>query len=162
MNRAMVLVVGYGNTLRQDDGYGPVVVDRLRERISDGRVRVLTRQQLSSDLAADLERVGFCVLIDAATTGVRGELTIREVQPEPTEIGSLGHELSAGALLGLTQQLLGRAPRCVICSTLPESMELGEGLTATVTALVEPAVAAIARLIDDYLADADAGAGAAD
>ena len=158
MIRATVLVVGYGNILRQDDGFGPAVADRLRDCVNDQRIRILTRQLLSVDLAADLERVGLCVLIDAATTGPRGELAVREVLPEPVEVGTVGHELSAVALLGLTQQLLGRAPRCILLSTLPDSMEFGESLTATVAALVEPASALIAQLIDDYLAEVAAGA----
>lgn len=157
MNRATVLVVGYGNTLRTDDGFGPVVADRLRDCIADASVRVLTRQLLSMELVADLDRVGLCVLVDAATSGVRGELSMREVLPESTDPGTLGHELSAAALIGLGQQLMGYVPRCVLYSIVPESLDLGEGLTSPVAALVDEAVLAIRQRIDRYCADVAAG-----
>jgi len=148
-----VLVIGYGNTLRRDDGFGPIVAARLRERVQHPQVKILTRQLLSVELVTDLEQADLCVLVDAATTGATGQLDVREVEAQAIEVGSIGHDLSAASLLGLTQQLMGRSPKCILHSTLPASMDLGEELTQHVAALVGPTVDTIARLIGDYLAD---------
>ena len=43
-----VLVIGYGNTLRSDDGAGVVAAERLAEAIGS-RATVLTRHQLLPD-----------------------------------------------------------------------------------------------------------------
>ena len=147
---ADVVVVGYGNTLRQDDGFGPIVADKLRERLKEARVRIFTRQLLTVELVADLEFAGLCVLIDAATTGQAGTLCIRDVTPEHSEPATLGHDLSAASLIGLTQRLTGSAPRCILVSAVPEAMELGEGLSDAVAHLVEPAVDGILARIAAY------------
>lgn len=151
VENAKVVVVGYGNTLRSDDGFGPAVAELLRSRLSEPRVRVLSRQLLTVDLVADLEQAEFCVLVDAATHGQLGALTLREIVPEPTEPATLGHELSPASLLGLTRQLCGRAPACVLVSTPAQSVELGETLSNEVAALVEIAAAEISARIDVHL-----------
>lgn len=152
MSGIEVIVVGYGNTLRTDDGFGPIVAERLSSSISDARVRVMVRQLLTVELVADLESVALGILIDASTDGIPGVLGVREIVPEVTEIGALGHDLSPAALIGLTQQFSGRAPKCILYSAVPESMELGEGLSAGVARLADRAVESIAERLRDYFA----------
>lgn len=142
-NTAKVLVVGYGNTLRSDDGFGPAVAQCLAARSNDERVRILVRHLLTVDLVVDLEQSDFCVLVDATTEGPVGRLVVRQIQPEPIEPAALGHELSAASLLGLTQQLAGRAPRCLLVTTAAHTMELGEQLSEAVAKLVDAAAAEI-------------------
>jgi hydrogenase maturation protease len=148
-----VVVIGYGNTLRSDDGYGPRVAERLLALVDDARVRVLVRPLLSVDLVGDLEQCGLCVLVDAATTGSVGELQCREIAPASTEIATLGHELAAASLIGLSLDLSGHAPQCALYSVVPESLEIGEELTPRVAELVDAAVSAIRKRIDNYWAE---------
>ena len=49
----MDLVIGYGNTLRGDDGVGVLVADALEGW--NQAVRTLSVQQLTPELAADIE-----------------------------------------------------------------------------------------------------------
>jgi hydrogenase maturation protease len=149
---AEVLVVGYGNTLRSDDGFGPAVADCLRARFSDPRVRVLTRQLLSLDLVTDLEQSELCVFVDATTVGQVGKLVIRQIAPEFSDIGMLGHELSAASLLGLTQLLARRSPRCVLVSIVPETLALGEHLSDRIAQLIDVAAAEIVATVEQHFA----------
>lgn len=156
MNKRMrhpnVVVIGYGNTLRSDDGFGQVVAERLRVRLGDHpRVRIHARPLLTVDLIAELEFSELCVLIDAATTLDADTFWRREIEPELSDPATLGHELSAATLLGLTLQLVGRAPRCHLFSVTPRSMDFGEELSPEIAALSEPVVDAIAAMIDRYL-----------
>ena len=54
MNRG-VLVIGYGNVLRSDDGVGWHVTERLASDARFASVTVLQRHQLTPELALDLE-----------------------------------------------------------------------------------------------------------
>lgn len=152
MQHPEVVVIGYGNTLRSDDGFGQVVAETLRARLGDHpRVRIHARPLLTVDLVAELEFSEFCVLIDAATTRDVDTFWLREIEPELCDPATLGHELSAATLLGLTLQLVGRAPRCHLFSVTPRSMDFGEELSPELAALSEPVVDAIAAMIDRYL-----------
>ena len=51
------LILACGNTLRSDDGIGPWLPDWAEKQFeSDPRVRVISRQQWTPDLAADIAR----------------------------------------------------------------------------------------------------------
>lgn len=154
MTEFEVVIIGYGNTLRSDDGFGPAVAERLSTHISDRRVRIMLRQLLTVELITDLAQARLCILVDASTTGHVGCLNVREVEAESIEIGALDHDLSAASLIGLARQLLGSAPRCFLYSVVPESVELGEQLTPGTAALAEQAVGMILDRVRGYFAEA--------
>lgn len=135
-----VLVVGYGNTLRSDDGFGPAVVRELQGRVDAAQVRVLEQQLLTLDLIDAVANCRLLVLVDAAATGNAGELGEREISAGNANTGALGHDLSPEQLLALSRELMGSQPRCLMLSTLPLSMELGETLSPEVAAVVPLAV----------------------
>jgi hydrogenase maturation protease len=149
-----VVIVGYGNSLRGDDGFGPAVAERLADRVGDARVRVLVRHLLTAELAVDLASAQLCLLIDATSQGEPGLLSCREVAPESIEIGALGHDLSPEGLLGLTLAYAGQRPQCWLYSTVAECMELGECLTPRVAAVVEEAVRTVHEQVARFFAKA--------
>ena len=63
---ARALVIGYGNTLRADDGLGPAVAERLGSEWADEDVGVLSCQLLTPELAEPVSRAEIVVFIDAA------------------------------------------------------------------------------------------------
>ena len=71
MTGAGVLVVGYGNPLRSDDGIGWHAARLLATDPRLDRARVLTRHQLAPELAEDVSRASLVVLVDAAAEGDR-------------------------------------------------------------------------------------------
>lgn len=103
---AGVLVVGYGNTLRGDDGIGPAVAGMVAALGLPG-VRVLAVHQLTPELAADLAEVRLAIFVDAA------------VQPEPVSAvrlndGAVGdvmtHAADPRGLLALARAVYGHGP----------------------------------------------------
>ena len=81
MTPAGVLVVGYGNSLRGDDGIGWHAAGLL---VTDPRLagaRVLAQHQLVPELAADISQASLVVLVDAAAEGHPGSLSVRPVRP---------------------------------------------------------------------------------
>jgi hydrogenase maturation protease len=109
-------------------------------------MRILERQLLTLDLVEELSQAKTCVLLDAATSGDEGALVERDVAANAKDVGALGHDLSPAALLGLTQQLTGAAPHCVLITTKAINTELGETLSPQVAALVDVAVTRVIAL----------------
>lgn len=63
------LVIGYGNTLRRDDGVGRYLADRLARDPRAAGVRVLAAHQLLPEHALDLHEASVAVLVDALVEG---------------------------------------------------------------------------------------------
>jgi hypothetical protein len=68
------LIVGYGNSLRSDDGVGWHTAGLLAGDPRLAGARVLARHQLLPELAADVGRASLVVLVDAATQGAPGSV----------------------------------------------------------------------------------------
>jgi len=142
-NLLRILVVGYGNPSRRDDGVGLAVVNGLRERLGQpplvegedgyddlrGPVDTLFLQQLMPELAetvAGYDRVWF---VDAHV-GVIPEL-VRRVPLRPGfDPASVSHHLKPEALLALAGQLYGRAPEGELFSVHGFDFDFGNGLSA--------------------------------
>lgn len=142
------LVIGYGNTLRSDDGFGPYVVRALGERCEASSLRLIEQQLLTVDLCDELEQTAICVLVDAATTGDVGALQVRRIESSHAELGPMGHDLSPAQLLALTEQLTGQTPTCWLLTTRVLTTELGEELSPEVAAVIPAAVARVLALLD--------------
>jgi len=74
---AGVLVIGYGNALRSDDGIGVHAAALLRDDHRLAGVEILALHQLTPELALDMSRASLVVLIDASTEGPPGSVAVR-------------------------------------------------------------------------------------
>jgi hydrogenase maturation protease len=75
-----ILVVGYGNALRTDDGFGWHAAEILAADPRLDGATVLARHQLTPELALDFIRATFVVLIDASHGHPPGTFTIERVE----------------------------------------------------------------------------------
>jgi hydrogenase maturation protease len=137
-----VLVIGYGNTLRGDDGAGPAVAERLRGRRG---VEARAVHQLTPELAPALAEADAAVFVDARVA--RGDAGVEVTPLAPGGDGPpLGHGSDPRALLALTHALHGRVPRAWWVTLPAESFELGETLSAVTREAVTRAVDVIRAL----------------
>ncbi len=131
----MILLVGYGNTLRRDDGVGPMVVRRVAERVGRADLRALCCHQLTPELAAELSasEVEAAIFVDAATDPQAGEKPATSFQLRPLsgsdEPVPSGHHLTPGVLLALAEKLYGRAPSAWLAEIPAVDFAFGEGLS---------------------------------
>ena len=96
MTAAGVLIVGYGNPLRSDDGIGWHAAGLLATDPRLDGARVLARHQLAPELAEDVSRASLVVLVDAAADGDPGSVSVRQIgSPPPTPI-TWSHHLDPG------------------------------------------------------------------
>jgi hydrogenase maturation protease len=101
------LVIGYGNTLRGDDGAGVRAAELVRDRVEG--VDVLTIHELQPDLAETVAGRDTVIFLDADA----GAGTLVCVRLEPgtaTEEPLRSHLLTPPQVLALCRILYGRAP----------------------------------------------------
>jgi hydrogenase maturation protease len=101
------LVIGYGNTLRGDDGVGPRVVEALEALHLPG-VRTLVCQQLTPELADPISHASEVIFVDAAVDGPT-EVQVRKLEPnESSQL--MTHAADPRATLALARDVFGHAP----------------------------------------------------
>jgi hydrogenase maturation protease len=145
-----VLVIGYGNPLRSDDGVGPAVAVRLAADPRFEGVDVRSEHQLTPELALDASRASLLVLVDAGVGETPGEVSVRRLDPSGEPGTAWTHHLDPAALVGLARELWGAAPPVVLVSIGPASLEVGERLTPTVLPAVDRAVDLVAGLVEAH------------
>ena len=111
-----VLVIGYGNRLRADDGAGWEAARRLQRRLPARSATVRVAHQLLPEMAEPISRANLVVFIDARAGGGPGQVRRRQVRAARLTDGAVGHFLDPGGLLRLARALYGRAPRALLYS----------------------------------------------
>jgi hydrogenase maturation protease len=153
MNADGVLVVGYGNALRGDDAVGHHVAELL---VTDQRLpgaSILTRHQLTPELAKEVAAARLVVLIDARQSegrpgGVRVEPVVRSGRP----IGS--HSVDVSALVDLAELLYGNAPPVVLVTVTAEGFDFGADLSSPVASALPRIVDAVVAVVGSLLTEA--------
>lgn len=148
-----VLIIGYGNELRADDGLGPAVIDAMDSEPAGEGVRTLSRQLLTPDLAEPVSRADLVVFIDASVEGTPGELRCEHLEPDRCRTSSFTHHFDPAGLVALGEALYDRAPEAYVISVCGQSFEYEEGLTEAVAARVPDVVARVRTLVGKALTD---------
>ena len=127
-----VLVIGWGNPLRGDDGVGWRAAELLSARLPGHDVEVRVSHQLMPEFAEDIGRSDFVVFIDAACDNSPGEVRLQTVEPDRAPSAAFSHQLSPPALLGMAEKLYGSLPEACFFSVGARSFEYGEVLSPEV------------------------------
>jgi hydrogenase maturation protease len=131
-----VLIIGYGNTLRGDDGFGYRAAERLRSLIDRPGVEVIAAHQLTPELVEPLSRADSVIFIDAASHGAVGELKREAVFPS-AEPAAFSHSVTPAGLLTAALCLYGRAPEAMLYSVAGEQFGYGEALSPLIEAALD-------------------------
>ncbi|GAB4571248.1 MAG: hydrogenase maturation protease [Anaerolineae bacterium] len=145
---ARILVIGYGNTLRGDDGLGVVAVERLQVMHSAPQITFVACHQLSPELSLQLSEADYCLLLDAGHGEPAGAISIREIKPDLTRTDTLHHHMPPEALLAYTGALFGSAPRTWLCTINAASFDFQEALSPAVERALPALLKQIVALID--------------
>lgn len=150
---ARVLVLGYGNPLRSDDGLGWQMAVELFRANASPEVHILPCHQLTPDLAEAASFAETVIFIDAAHQGKPGEIRCEEVSCQSGP-ASFTHDLSPAGLLSLAAELFGVCPQGAVFSIAGESFEVGQDLSTTVRNRVPELKTMVRRRIEEALARA--------
>ena len=147
-----VCVVGLGNVLMGDDGFGPLAVEKLRCEYECGtNIEILDLGTPGLDLAPYLYGKDLVVIVDAVTAdGKPGTVrTYRESNFHNSRVPLrlTGHD--PGLPEALAQiRLVGRGPsEVVVVGVIPESCVFGGGISSTVLAASSHAVDNIIQVL---------------
>jgi len=135
-----VLIIGYGNPLRTDDGFGWHASRLIAGELAGLDVEVITCHQLTPELAEPLSQSSRAVFIDAEAEGEPGEIHQRDVQPEASTSSAFTHTCSPGGLLASAARLYGRWPEAAMISVSAQSFEFGDSLSPAVSAALPKVV----------------------
>jgi hydrogenase maturation protease len=123
---ARFLVIGYGNTLRGDDGVGPKVAEAV-EALNLPGVRTLACALLTPELAEPVSQVREVVFVDAAVDAPR-DVQMRELAPAASS-QVMAHAASPGTLLALARDVFGHAPEAWLLTIPVKELGVGEELS---------------------------------
>lgn len=136
------LVIGYGNTLRGDDGIGRRLVETIAEEAWPG-VRTVGVHQLTPELVEEIALAERVVFADAAADD-------RSLRLQPLTISnpsSLGHRVDPGWLLSLCVALYGQHPPAWLLTLPARHFSFGEQLSADANRVLRDGL----RLLADHL-----------
>jgi hydrogenase maturation protease len=142
----MRLMIGYGNTLRSDDGLGPF----LSELLGEGW-HVITGHQLMPEYAEPISQAECVVFMDAAHGDTPGEVVVRPVLPEAAN-EALSHNVTPAALLASTQDLYRKAPCAILVTVTGADFRLGTHFSPTIAALIPHLIETIRTEIEVWQA----------
>jgi len=121
-----LLVIGYGNTLRGDDGVGPKVAEAVEALALPG-VRTLACPLLTPELAEAVSQTGVVIFVDAAVDAPR-EVQRRKLAPaESSQV--MAHAASPATLLALARDVFGHAPEAWWLTIPVAELGIGEELS---------------------------------
>jgi len=138
-----LLVIGYGNTLRSDDGVGPKVAEAIAALALPG-VRALACPLLAPELADPVSQARFAIFVDAAMDAPR-EVQLRKLAPAASS-QVMAHAASPATLLALARDVYGHVPEARLLTIPVDNIGIGEGLSAFARRGLETAVANIKQL----------------
>jgi hydrogenase maturation protease len=140
-----ILILGYGNTLRGDDAFGPRVAELLLGRVQDPSVEILSLHQLTPELMEPLSRAALAIFIDAAAVGEPGAIVERRLDPAAAPAAFTHHATPEGLLAG-ARALYGCAPEAVLISVAAADFGLGAELSPAVSSHLDEVADTALRL----------------
>lgn len=143
------LIIGYGNTLRGDDGVGPVVAEWVGRIVDAGRTRVLVRHQLTPELAEDVAAADRVIFVDAAADEPAGAVRVVELLDAAAGLGENSHAVNPAWLLRTARELYGRSPRAWAVIVGGADFSLAEALSPAARRGARQAVGRVLELLEE-------------
>ncbi len=143
LSETALLVIGYGNTVRQDDQAGPLVAEQIEARELPG-VRTLACAQLSPEHAEAVSQARAVVFVDALADPAL-ETSLRPVVPgESAQVTT--HAAEPETLLALARDVFGNAPPAWLLTVPAEKLGFGMDLSPRTRRGIDAAVREVEQL----------------
>ena len=140
-------MIGYGNTLRRDDGVGPKVAEAVADLALPG-VRTLACPLLTPELAEAVSQARAVIFVDAAVDAPR-EVQVRKLAPsESSQV--MAHAASPPTMLALARDVFGHAPEAWLITIPVEDLGIGEELSPFARRGLEVAIQETKRLAGNW------------
>jgi hydrogenase maturation protease len=134
---AHTLIIGYGNPLRGDDGFGWHAATRLRDLIHDAGVEILAVHQLTPELMEPVSRARRVIFLDAAAGEDPGKVTVAAVGTSGGPAPAFTHYATPAGLVEGARRLYGAHPEALLVSVVGLDFSLGAELSEPVRLALE-------------------------
>lgn len=141
-----ILLLGYGNPAREDDGLGPAAAAAV-EQMGLGHVTALSNYQLTIEDAVDVAEADVVWFVDASRAGPE-PYELRRLKPA-RDICVSSHLIQPDVVLALAAEYCGGAPEAYLLGIRGYSFDFREGLTVVAQNNLKQAVALISRMMND-------------
>ncbi len=139
-DRLKVLLIGYGNPGRLDDGLGPALAEAIEAMDLPG-VTVDADYQLTVEDAAEAARHDAIIFADADVAGPE-PFAMRRLTAGPTQVSFSTHSVQPEAVVGLARDLFGHEPQAWVLGIRGyEFNEFGQRLSEAARSNLAEAVA---------------------
>lgn len=142
---APVLVLGYGNPGRQDDGLGCAAAEAIAALGLAG-VRTSAGYQLAIEDAYDASECAAVIFIDASRSGAE-PFSVEAVLPSTELTCFASHDVRPELIIGLCRRVYGRSPDASLIGIRGYAFGFDEGLTGRAQANLESALAYIRSML---------------
>jgi hydrogenase maturation protease len=139
-----VLVIGYGNPGRQDDGLGPAAALRIGS-LGWPNLKAFDGYQLNIEDALDVAAHDVVWFVDAAKSG-EAPYEVRGVAPSAT-VEFTSHILRPEAVLAIAREYCGASPKAFLLAIRGYAFEFVEALTPAADDNLRAAVAMLSERI---------------
>lgn len=127
--RINYLIIGYGNTLRSDDGAGQIVANQIATW-SLPRVRSLAVHQLTPELAEDIANADTVIFVDAVISAKQNleKIEMKTIECDDQYL-NLGHTGNPRSLLYLSKIIYNKIPEAYLILIPTINFEFGEKIS---------------------------------
>jgi len=126
--RRRVVICGFGNVLRADDGAGPLAVQSLG-RIAGGRAATLIGQQLLPEWSAALAEADIAYFVDASFDPQITRFRVTPIGVTSTSRLADPHFLGPAKILGLTASVYHHVPKAYMVEIAARDFGFGQELS---------------------------------
>ncbi len=112
------LIVGYGNSLRGDDGLGPLIADELHSlaRPEGVDIKIMSLPQLDILLVPQIKAADVAIFVDARKDDSDQWVIVKRIEAPsgPLRAGHTTHAVGIPVLLRMAYDWYGAAPSCYL------------------------------------------------
>ena len=137
-----ILIVGYGNPYREDDGIGHVIAEAIEKWAAEKKfenLTVITAYQLELEMVEDVAVHDLVVFIDAHVEDYSENIVFEKVEPKETK-GFTTHVFGPGDLAALSEKFYNHIPEILILSVPGYKFDLGGDLSEKTEKLSKKAI----------------------
>jgi len=143
-----ILIIGYGSSLRSDDGVGPIIVEKIDE-LKIKNVDTLVLQQLTPDISEIISRYQAVLFVDAGDNKLINEVQVYDISLSENA-PRIEHAMTPENLLRLANDLYEKKPtaKCIIIPA--QNFEFSETLSPLTKSFIDPAIKIILAQINFF------------
>ncbi len=145
-----ILIIGYGNPLRGDDGVGWHVIRELEAMPWNKRIHFLTFHQLTPELAELLSTPKYVIFVDCSIGDSPGKIKRTNLSPVES-IQPFHHHITPETLLTISFSIYGQVASAVLYTVGGKSFEFSESLSP----VLQNCFPEILRQITSYIHNLD-------